>query len=435
MRFFHINEWFYSCVFFLFFFINQEINAQSLSAPGASFSEMTAYPVFSQNDPVYFFCGSGEHQTGSLKAVSSGQITTFTWEKFNSITYSFDFIYSETGPFSSLTGLSDGGYRVRFSESGNNFVFRAWIFNSWIGSTAEIEESNCESFQLHGSATGPVYRYYDPSSGQPITVDPGYKYTWMTDQTIIGAIQNYRVSPPPSKNSAYRLEVTDRTGCNHFSDIAYESIVPKSSFSWSTDQKSDPQFSNHEAPLKVELHNESENSDVDKYEWFLYRSREDIDKQSSVAGKKDSFLINIYDVNPIYTYENSGHYKIKLIAVKETPGFTCRDTFYLKNFIVVDTSLVKVAPVFTPNSDGINDNLIIKTRSLQSLDFQIFNRWGNTVHHFSKKDYIPENSEIAAWNGKINDKRASPGVYFYVVDAQGRDGVHRRKKGYIELIW
>ena len=125
---------------------------------------------------------------------------------------------------------------------------------------------------------------------------------------------------------------------------------------------------------------------------------------------------------------------VKLIAAKETPNFTCRDTFYLKDYIIVDTSLVKVAPVFTPNGDGINDILIIKTRSLQSLDFQIFNRWGRSVHHFNRNGYIPEDSEIAAWDGRIGNKIASPGVYFYVVNAEGRDGKRRRKKGFFELI-
>lgn len=435
MRRTHLIKLLHSVAFISLLFMSQGIKAQSLSAQTASFSEMTSYPVFTPNDRIYYFCGAGEHQSGSLKAESSGPLVTFTWEKYNPASSSFDFVFSENAVSSSLTGLADGGYRVRFNESGNDYIFRAWVINSWIQSTAAINESNCESFQLQGSAIGPEYRYYDLSSKQPVSINAGYQYTWLTDNKIIASIQNFTISPPPSKNTMYRLEVTDRTGCSHFNDITYESIVAKSQFSWSTGQKADPQFSNPEAPVKIEFHNESENADADKYEWYLYKSREDIDKQSSVAGKKDSTLIKIYEENPVYTYENSGMYKVKLIAAKETANFTCRDTFYLKNYIVVDTSLVKVAPVFTPNGDGINDLLIIKTRSLKSLDFQIFNRWGNSVHHFYKNDYIPEDSEIAAWNGRINDKTASPGVYFYVADAQGRDGEHRKKKGFIQLIW
>jgi len=435
MRRIHLRRLFYLGGFLLLFFLQGEIYAQSLSAPTASYSELTSYPIFTHKDRIYYFCGTGEHQNGLLTAASSGQTVTFTWEKYNPATGSFDFVLAESAVSSSLSGLADGGYQVRFTESGNEYVFRAWVFNSWINPVAAISESNCESFDLHGAATGSVFTYYDLSSKQPVSVDPAYKYDWKTDNKVIASIQNYRVSPPPSKNTVYRLEVTDRTGCNYFSDISYESIVAKAAFKWSTDQKADPQFSNLEAPAKINFQNESENADADKYEWFLFRDRDDINKQSSVEGKKDSFLVKIYDVNPSYIYQNSGRYMVKLVAAKESPNYTCRDTFYLKDDIVVDTSLVKVAPVFTPNGDGVNDILIIKTRSLKSLDFQIFNRWGNSVHHFYKNDYIPEDSEVAAWNGKIGDKIASPGVYFYVVDALGRDGVHRKKKGFIQLIW
>ena len=116
-------------------------------------------------------------------------------------------------------------------------------------------------------------------------------------------------------------------------------------------------------------------------------------------------------------------------------ALTCRDTFYLPDYIIVDTSLVKVSPVFTPNGDGVNDKLIIKTRSLESLDFTVVNRWGKVVHHFSSNNYIPAESEIAAWDGRVNGNLLPAGVYFYVVDTQGRDGVRRRLKGFVQLIW
>ena len=149
----------------------------------------------------------------------------------------------------------------------------------------------------------------------------------------------------------------------------------------------------------------------------------------------DSFQTVLYDVNPLYTYELSGKYKVKLVAAKTVQALTCRDTFYLPDLIIVDTSLVKVAPVFTPNGDGVNDKLILKTRSLESLTFTVVNRWGKVVHQFSSNNYIPAESEIAAWDGKVNGKLCPAGVYFYVVDAQGRDGVRRRSKGFVEMIW
>jgi gliding motility-associated-like protein len=418
-----------------FILCHLKISGQSLIAPTASFSEQTSYPVFSPNDKIYYFCGQEGQVNAGLRALSSGPTVTFTWEKFNPVTGAFDFVISETATSSTQSGLADGCYRVGFNDSGTDYVFRAWVFNGWIQPAAAIAESNCESFKLFGSATGAVYQYYDLSTRQLIPLNSDYKYVWTLNNNPFATIQSPLVTPPPSKNTIYNLAVTDRAGCMQSTEVTYESIVPKAQFSWTTDQKMDPQFVYPEAPVAIKFHNESENADQDKYEWFLFKDKGLIDLLGTGGAKVDSIMAMIYDVNPVYTYENSGRYMVKLVAAKETPNFTCRDTFYLKNYIIVDTSLVKVTPVFTPNGDGINDMLIIKTRSLESLDFQIFNRWGRSVHHFSKNGYIPADSELAAWDGRIGNKLASPGTYFWVVDALGRDGVRRRKKGFTQMIW
>ncbi len=413
----------------------QFVDGQSLTSTTASFSEQTSYPVFAGKDFIYYFCGSSGHQSGSLYAASSGQQVTFTWDKFTSMSGAFSYYSNETGATSRLSGLSDGCYRVSFRDNGVDYQFRAWIMNGWITPVATITDSNCQSFSLHGIVTGADYSYSDLATNQPVSVNPGYKYIWESNTILMATIQNPVINRPPSINTNYQLQVTDRAGCTESTQVSYESIVPKAQFSWKTDQPSEAQFTNYQAPLPVQFVNESVNGDVDKYEWMLFKEKSALEKEGTSGVIKDSIMETIYLENPAYTYNYTGSYMVKLIAAKQSTGFTCRDTFYLKNYIVIDTSLVKVAPAFTPNGDGINDMLIIRTRSLQSLDFQVFNRWGRIVHRFRKNGYTPGDSELAAWDGKINGKLASPGVYFYVVDAQGRDGKRRRKKGYVELIW
>lgn len=409
---------------------------QSLVAPSASFAEPTSYPVFAGKDFIYYFCGADGHQSGALKANSAGSQVTFTWDKFNPTTGTFSFFTNETAMSSTLSALGNGCYRVSFRENGVDYLYRAWIMNGWIDATAAVSESNCQFLKLQGSATGSNYVYYDLSTNQSVTINPGYKYIWSSENSPVSTIQNPVIYSPPTKNSIYSLEVTDRAGCMQSSQVTYESIVTKAKFSWKADQELSSQFTIPEAPVEVKFTNESENGDADKFEWFLYKDKAILDKQGSSGAKFDTtYLAQIYDVSPVYTYENSGKYKVKLVSARQSAGYTCRDTFYLKDYIVVDTSLVKVAPAFTPNGDGINDVLTIQTRSLQSLDFQVFNRWGRIVHKFNKSGYIPSDSELAAWDGKVNGKLATPGVYFYVVDAVGRDGERRRKKGFVQMIW
>ena len=344
------------------------VSGQSLSSPSASFAEQTSYPVFTGSDFTYYFCGTKGHMSGSLNASSSGSQVTFAWEKFNPVSGTFGFLTNETGVSSALSGLDNGCYRVSFRENGLDYLFRAWIMNGWTEPAAAISESNCQYIKLLGEANGSSYVYYDLSSLQPLTINQGYKYIWYADNVPFATVQNPIINNPPTKNSIYRLDVTDRGGCMQSSEVTYASIVTKAKFSWKATQESNPQYTEPEAPLEVKFTNESENGDADKFEWLLFKEKSKIEEEGSVGGAVDSIMEKIYEVSPTYTYENSGKYKVKLVSSKQSAGYTCRDTFYLKDYIVIDTSLVKVAPAFTPNGDGVNDVLTVQTRSLESPD-------------------------------------------------------------------
>ena len=415
--------------------ISFQSNAQQLTAPTSDFSENTSYPVTPNNDMIYYFCTQQGQQIAALQAESSGSVVTFTWTKYNSATGSFDAYATDNGTSSGIQNLTDGCYQVAFTDGGNNYSFRAWVFNSWLQVTAAVTESTCTSFHLESTVTGSTFVYYDITSNQQVVMAPNETYAWYDGDTRLTTQSSFTNYDVPAQNTDFRVEVINRAGCTATSTVTYQSVVPKAKFSWTTSQASDPQYTNPQAPLEVQFNNESINADNDKYEWFLFRDITAIREESATATQPvDSIMEVLTEQNPVYTYENSGRYMVKLVAARENPNFTCRDTFYLSDYIVVDTSLVLVPPVFTPNGDGMNDVLKIKTRSLESLDFVVLNRWGRTVHHFKKSGYIPEDSELAAWDGKIAGKPASAGVYFYVVDAVGRDGTRRKRKGFIHLL-
>ena len=409
--------------------------AQQLTAPASDFSESTSYPVTPGNDMIYYFCTQQGQSIGELEAQSAGSVVTFSWTKYNSTTGTFDAYATESGSSTVIRNLNDGCYQVSFTEGGTDYSFRAWVFNSWLQVTAAVTASTCSSFHLASTVTGSGFTYYDITSNQQVTLSTGDTYAWYDGDSRLTTQSGFTIYDVPAQNTDYRVEVTNRAGCSATATVTYHSVVPEAKFSWTTTQKSDPQYVNYQAPLEVQFNNESVNADDDKYEWFLFKDISAIREEASTATQPvDSIMEVLTGTNPVYTYENSGRYMVKLVAAKENPDFTCRDTFYLSDYIVADTALVLVPPVFTPNGDGINDVLKIKTRSLQSLDFQILNRWGRTVHQYKKSGYIPEDSELAAWDGKIGSRPAPAGVYFYVVDAKGRDGTRRRRKGFIHLI-
>ena len=411
------------------------LSAQTLSAGNADFRENTSYPAFSANDPIFYFCTQQGVATASLTAKSAGSTVSFLWEKYDPVTAKFVSFSNETATTSTINRIEDGCYRVSFTENGTTIQSRAWVFNSWSTPAANITKSTCTSVSFSSTASGALFQYYDLSTGKAVLLSSNYQYRWFTGTQQVASGQSPTLYQPPTKNTVYRVEVTDRAGCMKSAEVSYTSPIPKANFSWSTPQKSDPQYVFPQAPADIDFKNLSENSDPDKFEWYLFKDKTILEKMGGGTAVIDSFQTVLYDVNPLYTYELSGKYKVKLVASKTVQALTCRDTFYLPDLIIVDTSLVKVAPVFTPNGDGVNDKLILKTRSLESLTFTVVNRWGKVVHQFSSNNYIPAESEIAAWDGKVNGKLCPAGVYFYVVDAQGRDGVRRRSKGFVEMIW
>lgn len=64
--------------------------------------------------------------------------------------------------------------------------------------------------------------------------------------------------------------------------------------------------------------------------------------------------------------------------------------------------------VITPNSDGINDMFEdINNCTISNGMMSIYNRWGTEVFRSVNNSF--------GWDGFINDKKASQGVYFYVI--------------------
>ena len=86
---------------------------------------------------------------------------------------------------------------------------------------------------------------------------------------------------------------------------------------------------------------------------------------------------------------------------------------------------LSIPNVFTPNSDGINDKLIIDGKNISEFNMTIVNRWGNSVF---------ETSDInAVWDGTSNNELCSEGVYFYIVNATATTKKQYKKEGFITL--
>ncbi len=404
-----------------------------ITAPQASGTDVTQYPVFPETDNIYIFCVTDSlAETGSLTAATalSGS-KEYLWEKYNAQSASFDFYSQESteAASSQISSLADGCYRVTITAGTSQEIYRAWVFNNWTFPEASIGNSDCESFQLSGSFKTASFVYSDLSTNADVELSKSMSAEWYEGSAKLTTQLNFEVTNPPSENTDYTLRIYDQYGCEGNSVVTYESLVTEASFTASP--------MSGEAPLTVTFTNTSENGTPGYYEWIFYRDIYAIKEEADANnGEADSIMFVAYDDAPVYTYQNSGSYWVKLVSKKVSDGIVCVDTFALEDYIVVDTSFVLAPNVFTPNGDGVNDDLVIKYWSMKSIEINIYNRWGRRVHYWKNDDVqgFEDTRSASVWDGKIGGRYASPGVYYYDVFGRGRDGEKRHKHGFVHLF-
>ncbi len=131
------------------------------------------------------------------------------------------------------------------------------------------------------------------------------------------------------------------------------------------------------------------------------------------------------EVNPSYVFPDSGRYSVELV-VSHLNG--CLDTSV--QFLRVDPFQVVYLPnALKPDGDGRNEAFRPAgfLRYVSDFRMEIFNRWGERIFETDDKE--------AGWDGlnQRNGRRASPGVYLYVVTHGGIDGPERYE-GTVTLV-
>ncbi|MEL6668856.1 MAG: gliding motility-associated C-terminal domain-containing protein, partial [Bacteroidota bacterium] len=130
--------------------------------------------------------------------------------------------------------------------------------------------------------------------------------------------------------------------------------------------------------------------------------------------------------------------QIELIAeISEVVEFSYRDdrgcleVFRIPVF-VAEPSYVYVPNAFSPNLDGINDELTIFTtdfvRSISGV--QIYDRWGNITF----ENYDLPSGEVQTWDGQVRGQPANSGVYVYMITLELVTGEEVLLSGDVTLV-
>lgn len=93
---------------------------------------------------------------------------------------------------------------------------------------------------------------------------------------------------------------------------------------------------------------------------------------------------------------------------------------------ICDRAWVYVPNAFTPNGDGKNDVLYVRSEITEDLLFRVYNRWGELV--FETKDISK------GWDGKFKGKLLDPDTYDYYLEVTCAGGEQQIIKGNTTLI-
>lgn len=92
-----------------------------------------------------------------------------------------------------------------------------------------------------------------------------------------------------------------------------------------------------------------------------------------------------------------------------------------------DEPLVFVPNTFTPNGDGKNDILYVRSSILKEFTLRIYNRWGELIFESSSAD--------KGWDGTFKGQKCEQGVYDYYLSGICINDEKILKKGNISLIY
>jgi len=414
-----------------------------ITASSASYQSKTQYTTGSQDD-IFVYCDEANVGVGELKAVSPDGTSgwDFTWMKWDSGTNSFSIFKPTESSLSesTISNLENGLYQVVIEKGAETNTYQAWVINHLRNTnkpTFSKKTMDCVGVHFDSSYQPEVYQYFDIPSNALLDIPNTSVFSFVRDgielQRITfadydGSSKNFIDEKAFENDADYNMTVIDQCGFEYVSDLVVSpTYVVDATFTFTP--------TTGEAPLEVSC--ETQNANATEYQWHFYQDYSRID---GPVDTRDSLLIDLVNEKDTkYTYLHPGGYFIKLIAQSDKGPETCVDVYQIPNEIIVEGSIFEVPNVFTPNGDGANDEFRLRLYSVKSYSVKIFNRWGRLVYEFEESDVSPgldNRKSSKGWDGKISGKLATPGTYFYVVEAEGREeeGKHYTEKGALTLL-
>jgi hypothetical protein len=399
-------------------------------SPEASDSFGAAYNVAGGSDKVFIYNTEKYQQvrTIAIFALSDDRQSgwNFTWAVYNNNTQAYMPLPGTSSGYTSIldTLTVSSGYQVTMTKGSVTSVYRVWlVFNDFqVFITNKDSENklqfgyyNCSSLDLRSDTTANQAYYYNPVNGNRIKIVNSYTIRWTTDNPAAGIPPSRlitRVSNPPSEDTWYKINVTDRFKLVRTDSVFYESIQSKAEMA---------------APVYVDLdsagypgknyelyYNSGIKSAPGKYKFDISGSKNSVSYELRFGD--DSVLVtDTASASIEHEYEKPGKYQVTLITKSDKP-YECIDSANAEAELVY--ALFDMPNVFSPDGgltrENLHNNNVFRSEdvSVVTIEITIFDRAGRKMHNYSG-----DIRDWEGWDGLVmnSDRKAPEGVYYWVV--------------------
>ena len=320
----------------------------------------------------------------TLTANSFGTASNFIWSTNNNFTDQLNPTSSDS--VAEVFTSENGYFYIQFSNPGCILVDSVEV----VFTSAALELSGDQEICLD-----------DETVITAESVDPGitfFNYNWSPDSIVVSGDGTSAVTVSPASTQYLYLTAESSNGC-----IVTDSIlINVSNISASTVTAS---ASENDVPVGSTVTLTATPSGY-SYSWSPP------DNLTAPNSQVTEALIN-----GDFTY-----------TVTVTDGICTRQAqVTIKSFqFVCEEPFVYVPNAFTPNGDGNNDVLYIRSTIIEEATLRIFNRWGELV--------FETNDLTIGWDGTWRGEPIAPDVYDYYLDGFCVDGQQFLIQGNITLI-
>lgn len=273
-------------------------------------------------------------------------------------------------------------------------IVKGYFFDCVVRDTARIKFQN-----VNPKIEGPSNSCIDDTVRlKVVPSDSRWTYEWTPQNKIIGASNGPEIIVKPGETTSYTVKLKDpASGCEwtatHTLNVStignqvFAKAEPETIIIGDSTQLTTVQGTNY------------------KYDW----------------SPKDGSLSATDIYNPIAKPTQTTTYTVKV-----TDANGCMATASVTVVVGACDEAVFVPNAFSPNGDSINDVFRVRALTLKSMEFVVYNRWGQEMY---KSSILGE-----GWNGMFDGEKLAPDVYAWCLRFTCPDDKSYSRKGNVSLL-